>query len=223
VAGEKYITALTQAAGTTPLILPSLAEPVDPNDFLDAIDGLLITGSPSNVAPHLYGSVLAAQDTLLDPQRDLNALPLIRAALERGTPMLAICRGLQEMNVALGGTLFQRIDAVPGRMDHLGSKDRSLDEKYGKAHDVTLTQGGVLARITGEATISVNSIHNQGIDKLGDGLAVEAVAPDGQIEAVAVENTDRFALGVQWHPEWQVMEDEPSRKIFEVFGASMRP
>ena len=222
VAGEKYITAVVMAAGAIPMILPSLPAPIDPEEFLNAVDGLLITGSPSNVAPKLYGGPPAREGTLMDPQRDLNTLPLIRAALERATPLLAICRGYQELNVALGGTLFQHVHEQPGRMDHLGPEDRPLAEKYGEAHTVSLAEGGVLARLTGEAEITVNSIHSQGIDRPGKGLTVEAVAPDGQIEAVSVEDAPRFALGVQWHPEWDVMADAPSRRIFEAFGAALR-
>lgn len=222
IAGEKYIAAVAVAADATPMILPSLLAPVDPGAFLDAIDGLLITGSPSNVEPSQYGGEAPRDITLLDPQRDHNTLPLIRAAIERGTPMLAICRGCQELNVAMGGTLFQHTNEEPGRMDHLGSTDRPLAEKYGRAHTVSLAPDGLLATITGEASIMVNSIHNQGIDRPGERLSIEATAQDGQIEAVSVNDSPRFALGVQWHPEWEVMGDEPSRKIFAAFGAALR-
>lgn len=222
VAGEKYINAVTVAAGATPMILPSLSEPLEPGAFLDAVDGLLITGSPSNVAPDLYGGSPARDATLLDPQRDLNTLPLIRAAIERGTPLLAICRGCQELNVAMGGTLLQHIDEEPGRFDHLGSQDRPLAEKYGAAHSVALMPDGLLAGITGETEITVNSIHNQGIDRPGDSLRIEATAPDGQVEAVSTDSASDFTLGVQWHPEWEVMADEPSRRIFAAFGEALR-
>ena len=220
--GEKYIAALREGSDALPLLIPSFENPLDPNDILDGVAGLLFTGSPSNVEPALYGGASPREGTLLDTYRDALTLPLLKAAIARGTPVLAICRGFQELNVALGGTLHQQVHEVPGRQDHREDEAADLDTQYGPSHDIAVTPGGLLARITGEKNFRVNSLHSQGIDHLAPGLVAEAVAPDGQIEAVTTSSAHGFVLGVQWHPEWRWSENAQSRAIFAAFGAALR-
>ena len=216
--GEKYARAVLDAAGAAPLLIPSLADELGFDELLQRLDGLLFTGSPSNVEPHLYEGAPSAPGTLHDPARDATTLPLIRKAVRAGVPVFGICRGFQEMNVAFGGTLHQRLHEVPGHLDHRDDETQPLEVQYGPAHDVTLEPGGVLRALALSDTIQVNSLHNQGIDRLGAELAVEARAPDGVIEAFRVRDAQRFALAVQWHPEWKVMSNPFSRALFAAFG-----
>ena len=220
--GEKYIRAVAEGAGALPFMLPPLADWYDSEDLLARLDGLFITGSPSNVEPDRYGGVAAREGTLHDPARDATTLPLIRAALASGVPILAVCRGIQELNVALGGSLHQNVQEVPGRFDHRADKSATIDEQYGPAHDVALVPGGALANLFEAERIRVGSLHSQGIDRLGDGLSVEARADDGQIEAVRVDGAAAFAIAVQWHPEWQFRDNEQSRRLFAAFGDACR-
>jgi putative glutamine amidotransferase len=218
--GEKYIVAVRDGANAIPLLIPVLERPIEIAEILDTVDGILLTGSPSNVAPKIYGGPAPREGVLQDARRDATTLPLIRAIIDHGTPLLAVCRGFQELNVAYGGTLHQHIEEVPGRMDHREDKTAPLDVQYAPIHDVALS--GTLERIAGARTIKVNSLHGQGIDRLGAGLAVEATAPDGQIEGVRVEAAKSFALGVQWHPEWRFWENDFSKALFKAFGEAMR-
>ncbi|OMG74758.1 gamma-glutamyl-gamma-aminobutyrate hydrolase family protein [Burkholderia ubonensis] len=222
-AGEKYLAALVDGAGVLAFVLPALGmrQPVDA--LVAAVDGLLFTGSHSNVEPHHYGGPASAPGTLHDPARDATALPLMRAAIDAGVPVLAICRGMQEMNVAYGGTLHPRLHATAGFADHRETPSDPLDAQYGPAHVVRFAPGGLLQRIArGACEATVNSLHGQGIARVGAGLAVEASAPDGLIEAVSVRGARAFALGVQWHPEWRFAEQPLSRDIFAAFGAACR-
>jgi putative glutamine amidotransferase len=220
--GEKYARAVLDAAGAAPLLIPSLADELGLDELLQRLDGLLFTGSPSNVEPHLYEGAPSAPGTLHDPARDATTLPLIRKAVRAGVPVFGICRGFQEMNVAFGGTLHQRLHEVPGHLDHRDDETQPLEVQYGPAHDVTLEPGGVLRALAVSDRIEVNSLHNQGIDRLGAELAVEARAPDGVIEAFRVRDAQRFALAVQWHPEWKVMSNPFSRALFAAFGQASR-
>lgn len=223
VTGEKYIAAAVDGAGALALVLPALGERQAAADVLDAVDGLLFTGSYSNVEPHRYGGAPSEPGTLHDAYRDATTLPLMRAAIEAGVPVLAICRGFQEMNVVYGGTLHQQVHAVEGFDDHRENKADALDEQYGPAHAVRLAEGGLLQRfLDGAGEARVNSLHGQGIDALGTGLVAEAYAPDGLVEAVSVANARTFALGVQWHPEWKHAEDALSTAIFRAFGEACR-
>lgn len=222
VAGEKYLAAVTGAAGCVPMILPVLPDPVAWADYADRIDAVLMTGALSNVDPGHYGGPKARPGTLADPQRDGTALPLIRSALADAVPLLAICRGFQELNVAMGGTLHAHLAEVPGRFDHRERDDDPLDVQYGPAHAVDLVPDGALCRMFGAKRIMVNSLHGQGIDRLASGLVVEGVAEDGTIEAVAVRDAPAFAFGVQWHPEWKPHETAHHRQLFEAFGAAAR-
>lgn len=219
--GEKYITAVSVASNCLPLVVPALGRGIDLEAVLDAVDGLMLTGSASNVEPGHYGGPRLS-DTLHDPHRDATTLPLISRAVERGIPVLAICRGCQEMNVAFGGSLHQKVHEVPGFDDHREDKTEPLEIQYGPAHRVTLAAGGILESLAGARAVEVNSVHGQGIDRLGNDLVVEATAPDGLVEAFRVDGARSFALAVQWHPEWRVMENEFSRALFAAFGDACR-
>ena len=217
---ERYPNAVVDAAGGLPLMIPALGPKIDLSALLDGLDGLMLTGSPSNVEPDHYGGSPSREGTLHDPDRDATTLPLIREAVRRDLPILAICRGIQELNVALGGTLHQHISDMPDRFNHprrRGPMMRPDSERYGPAHPVSLSAGGVLAGIAGASEIMVNSLHGQGIDEPAQGLVVEAVAPDGQIEAVSLPGA-RFVVGVQWHPEYKPLEHAFSRALFSAFA-----
>lgn len=187
------------------------------------MDGVLLTGSYSNIEPHHYSGAASEEGTLHDPQRDATTLPLIRAAVGRGVPLLGICRGFQEMNVAFGGSLHQAVHQVDGRMDHREPDYEGMEAQYASAHRVQLAPGGMLSAILGGvAEIAVNSLHAQGVDRLGKGLVVEARAPDGLVEAFRVEGAAGFAVAVQWHPEWRVSENPQSMALFKAFGDACR-
>lgn len=222
VQGEKYLTAIVDAAGAYPVGIPCLGGDFEVGQILDLVDGLLLTGSPSNVEPRHYQGGQSRPGTLHDPARDLAALALIPAAVKAGVPLFAICRGFQEMNVAFGGTLHQEVHQVPGFATHREDKGQPVEVQYAPAHPVRFAPEGLLARITGRAEAVVNSVHSQGIERLGEGLAVEATAPDGLIEAIGVAGAPGFALGVQWHPEWRVRENDLSLAIFHAFGDACR-
>ena len=217
-AGDKYVTAVAHAAGGLPWVIPALGAFYDLADLVARLDGLLVTGSRSNVEPHLYGGALERPESPNDPARDATTLPLIREALAQGLPIFAICRGLQELNVALGGTLHQQVHLVAGKLDHRMVPDAAYEEAYGPRHAVAIAPGGLLHRLLGTTEVQVNSLHWQAIDRLADGLAVEAVAPDGVIEAVSLPGARGFALGVQWHPEYRATENPVSMALFEAFA-----
>ncbi len=220
--GEKYIRAVMEAAGAIPFLIPSVGDELDLDEILAHVDGVLFTGSPSNVEPHRYRGPASAPGTLHDPDRDATTLPLIPRAVASGVPVLGICRGFQEMNVAFGGTLHQRVHEVAGLMDHRDDESLPLEEQYGPAHEVILEPGGLLRGLAGTDRVRVNSLHSQGVEQLGSDLAVEARAPDGLIEAFRVSGAPRFAVAVQWHPEWKVMSNDFSRALFAAFGAASR-
>jgi putative glutamine amidotransferase len=220
--GEKYAHAVLEAADALPLLIPSFGEELRLDDLVRRLDGILFTGSPSNVEPRHYDGTPSDPDTLHDPERDATTLPLIRKAVQAGIPVLGVCRGFQEMNVAFGGTLHQKVHEVPGYDDHRDDTSLPLDVQYGPAHDVILEPGGLLRAMAGSDRVRVNSLHSQGIDQLAPGLVVEARATDGLIEAFHVRNAPRFAVAVQWHPEWKVMTNPFSRALFAAFGAASR-
>lgn len=221
-AGDKYVVAVSHGAAAIPIVVPSLGAWYDAADLLDRVDGLLFTGSPSNVEPHLYRGPPSIAGTDHDPRRDATTLPLIRAAIDAGVPLLAICRGIQELNAALGGTLHQRIQEVPGKLDHRERPKRAVAERYAPVHPVSLVPRGFFARLSGATELRVNSLHAQGIDRLADRLRVDATAPDGIVEAVVVKDAPAFAVGVQWHPEWRFWENDVSRALFQTFGDACR-
>ena len=219
--GEKYVRAVVDGAGCLPLLVPTL-DPVLPlRDVLAGLDGLLLTGAVSNIEPHHYSDESSYEGNLLDPRRDATNLPLIPLAIEMGVPVLAICRGFQEVNVAFGGTLYQKVHEQPGFMDHRENKDDPLDVQYGPAHDIALVPGGLLAGLAGDTRATVNSLHGQGVRRLGEGLVVEAQAPDGLVEAFRHDGP-AFMLAVQWHPEWKVRENAFYLATFRAFGDACR-
>ena len=218
VAGKKYIDAV-RLAGGQPLVVPSL-EAGEMDALLDLADGILLTGSPANVHPRHFGEDVHDSSLPLDPDRDDWTLPLIPRALARGIPLFAICRGFQETNVALGGSLHQAVQEVPGHDDHRGPDDAPAEAVYALAHPVNVLPGGTLAGIVGTDRIDVNSVHGQGVNRLAQGLRVEARAPDGLVEAFSLPDAKAFNLCVQWHPEWQATNNPVSVKLFRAFGAA---
>jgi putative glutamine amidotransferase len=223
VVGDKYLRAVIEGAAATAVIVPALGAAQPSAELVAAFDGLLFTGSASNIEPHWYRGALGESNVLHDPARDATTLPLMRAAIDAGVPVLAICRGFQEMNVAYGGTLHQRVHEVDGRNDHRENKADPLELQYGPAHRIELVEGGLLHTLLGDRTpILVNSLHTQGIDALAPGLVVEAFAQDGLIEAIRPAGARMFALGVQWHPEWKRADAPLSSAIFSAFGAACR-
>ena len=219
--GEKYITGVGLGAGGLPLLIPALGDAFDHRDLVRRLDGLLVTGSPSNVAVDLYGGPPDRADSPQDPKRDATTLPLIRAAVEDGLPLFCICRGIQELNVAFGGTLHTRVHEQPDTFDHRAPAG-DVDFRYGPRHPVDLAPDGEIARLVGSRQIEVNSLHWEAIDRLADRLVIEGRAPDGVVEAVRVRDARSFALGVQWHPEWKVLQNPVSVALFRAFGDAAR-
>ena len=218
---EKYIAAALDGVGGLPLLVPAIGARLAAEAAVARIDGLLVPGSPTDIEPHHYGGPPLAPERKLDPQRDATSLPLLRAAVRADLPVLAICRGIQELNVALGGSLHPRLHEMPGRLDHRAPKG-AVEIRYAHAaHPVSFAPGGYFAQLGGVATLVVNSLHHQGIDRLAAGLVVEATAPDGQIEAVRQPQA-RFVVGVQWHPEHRHAEEAFSRALFLAFGDACR-
>ncbi len=213
----RYAAAVEGGVGALPIMIPPSGEAQ--SAILDRLDGLLLPGSPTNVHPDHYAGGDSLTPEMHDPARDATTLPLIRAAIARGLPLLAICRGIQELNVALGGSLHQTVHALPDRLDHRGGEG-PIERRYGPKHVIRLT--GQLRRILGTADIQVNSLHGQAIDRLAPGMTVEALAPDGTIEAVRVAGAPGFAFGVQWHPEWNYRDDPSSLALFRAFGEACR-
>jgi len=220
--GEKYIASVRDGAEAVPLLIPVLERPLAAADVLASVDGFLFTGSPSNVSPLRYGGAEPREGVLLDEKRDSTALPLLTAAIEAGSPVLCLCRGFQELNVACGGSLLQHVHEVEGRLDHREDKDADLDFQYGPAHGVRVTEGGLLSQLVGLKSFDVNSLHAQGIDRLAPPLHADAIAPDGTIEAVSMPGAKGFVLGLQWHPEWRWRDSPVSRAILAAFGSALR-
>jgi len=220
IVGKKYIDAV-RLAGCQPLAVPSAS--LDELDaLLDLADGLLLTGSPSNVHPSHFDEGVHDPALPLDTERDAWTLPLIPKALARGVPLLAICRGSQETNVALGGSLHQAVQEVPGYKDHRADDNAAVEVQYGPAHGVTVEPGGVLSRVLDRSRFEVNSLHAQAVKRLASGLIVEARSPDGVIEAFSRPDAPGFNLCVQWHPEWQAADNPVSKQILSAFGAACR-
>ncbi|HSH89773.1 MAG TPA: gamma-glutamyl-gamma-aminobutyrate hydrolase family protein [Ramlibacter sp.] len=215
VLADRYAAAIT-ALGLQPVLFP-MAGAADVVDLLSAVDGVLLTGSPSNVEASHFGAVPLATD-LLDPRRDALTMNLVRTAIDAGTPLFGVCRGLQEMNVALGGSLHQQVHTEPGLMDHREPEDEDLEVQFATRHAVHLAPDSAFAQWAGGTTVLVNSLHGQGIKRLGEGLVAEAHAPDGLIEGVRVQRAKSFAFGVQWHPEWRHETNPFYAKTLEAFA-----
>ena len=220
--GEKYVRALVDANVGMPILIPSLDPPLALEALLGQLDGILLTGSVSNIEPHHYSDEPSYAGNFHDPQRDATTLSLVQVAVRMRIPLLAVCRGFQEVNVAFGGTLLQKVHETAGLSDHREDLTAPLDVQYGPAHVLKLTPGGLLAQIAGTDKVTVNSLHGQGMRTLGRNLVVEATAPDGLIEAVRLNSPDTWLLAVQWHPEWRVKENPFYLGIFEQFAAAAR-
>lgn len=220
--GEKYITAVVGGADCLAVVIPALGDAQSFDDLLDMFDGFLFTGSVSMVDPQHYAGPALPAGQQLDTARDQTAMPLMKAAIARGIPVFAICRGFQEMNVVFGGSLLQKVHETPGMMDHREDSSATLEVQYGPAHPLHFTEGGLIHRTSGLTEYQVNSIHNQGVDRLGDGLQAEAKAPDGLVESFSVKDAKAFALAVQWHPEWQYASNPLSSSLFKAFGDDCR-
>ncbi len=215
---EKYLKALDQVADVMPILIPSVYDIFDTEELFSHIDGLLLPGSVSNIEPHNYDDVPVDSSDHRDSYRDNTALKIIRDAIEFNTPVLGICRGFQEINVALGGALHQRVADESDLMDHRAPENKELFEQFDLAHEVTLTKDGLLNKTIGKDKITVNSLHIQGVKKLGNQLKVEATASDGLIEAFTLERDNKWVLGVQWHPEWETEKMSCYTSILKLFG-----
>ena len=217
----QYLEAASKVADVAPLIVPSLGRDADIQSILAVVDGVLITGAKSNVNPARYGEAATTDHEPFDFARDETSFFLIHAAIRLGLPLLAICRGIQELNVALGGTLSPALQKIPGKLDHRANDKSDSDKKFAIRQPVHVSENTSLAEIVGTGEIMVNSVHQQGINKLAPRLVAEAIAADGTIEAVSVKDAKDFALGVQWHPEYWATSDIPSNKIFKAFGEAV--
>ncbi len=221
VVGEKYLQALVEGARVIPLAIPSLGSALESDHLVRRLDGLLLTGSPSNIEPHHYGEPGAEVGDLLDPDRDATVFHLIDDVLRHGTPLLAICRGFQELNVAMGGTLHRNLEQA-GFAGHKENPDEPVEVQYGPSHEVSFVPQGMLYHLAGGPTATVNSLHGQGVRTLGADLTPLAYAPDGLVEAFHIKHVPGFNLAVQWHPEWRTKDNPLSLAIFEAFGDACR-
>ncbi|MCB5409273.1 gamma-glutamyl-gamma-aminobutyrate hydrolase family protein [Pseudogemmobacter sp. CC-YST710] len=218
--GDINTAAVAQVAGCLPLIIPADPRLVQVAELLDLCDGFLLTGGRPNVHPSEYGEDETPAHGAFDRGRDAVTLPLIRACVERGQPVFGICRGFQEVNVAMGGSLWPEIRDLPGRMNHRMPPDGTMDEKFALRHKVSFTEGGVFHRLMGSSEVMTNTLHGQGINRAGARIMIDGRAPDQTPEAIYVEGAPGFTLSVQWHPEWRAGEDPVSRRLFEAFGRS---
>jgi putative glutamine amidotransferase len=219
--GTMNSQAVAEVAGCLPVIIPSDPRYVSVADLLDLCDGFLLTGGRPNVHPQEYGEEETEAHGCFDRSRDAITLPLVRACVERGQPFLGICRGFQEVNVAMGGTLHPEIRDLPGRMNHRMPPDGTLEEKFALRHTVRFRPGGVFHRLVGVEEVMTNSLHGQGINRPGPRIVVDGTAPDGTAEALHVRDAPGFTLSVQWHPEWNATDDPVSRPLFTAFGAAV--
>jgi len=220
---DKYLRSVVDGAGAVPISIPALGDLLDHGRIADSLDGLLLPGGRANIEPHHYGGPPFPDDEHIDPGRDATVLPLVRACVDKGVPVFGICRGIQELNVALGGSLHYRIHMLPGKQDHRMRRDLgTVEERFALRHLIHITPDGLLEELAGERQVMVNSLHGQGIDKPASGLEVEATSPDGVIEAVRLAGAKSFTVGVQWHAEWGFEEHKLSRRLFEAFGEAAR-
>jgi len=220
--GSMNIEAIAQVVGAVPIIIPAVPDCVDIDEVRGLCDGFLLTGGRPNVHPEEYGHEPTEAHGAFDRGRDRIALPLVRACVETGQPVLGICRGFQEFNVAMGGTLHPEIRDLPGRMNHRMPPDGTLEEKFAYRHMVQFAPGSPLTRIFGAGQVLVNSLHGQGIEEPGRRVVIEGCAPDGTAEAMTIKDAPGFAMAVQWHPEYNAAGDAVSRRLFETFGDALK-
>ncbi|TVP70577.1 MAG: gamma-glutamyl-gamma-aminobutyrate hydrolase family protein [Rhodobacteraceae bacterium] len=220
--GAMNSEAVAEVAGCLPLLIPSDPRLVSVAELVEVCDGFLLTGGRPNVHPEEYGEAETPAHGAFDRARDAISLPLVRACVERGQPFLGVCRGFQEVNVAMGGTLYPEIRDLPGRMNHRMPPDGTLDEKFALRHKVSFREGGVFHRLMGAREVLTNTLHGQGVKTAGARIVIDGHAPDGTPEALYVEAARGFTLSVQWHPEWQAAHDPVSRPLFEAFGEAAR-
>lgn len=220
--GDKYVRAVAEVARCTPVMIPSMIDALHLDQLLDHFDGIVMTGAVSNVHPPHYGEEPTADHEPYDHARDATTLQLIRRVIERGIPLFCICRGFQELNVVMGGTLETELQRGEGRLDHRAPKSDDTDVRYGPKHAIAITPGGMLEKMLGKRETMINSIHRQGIKRLAPGLMAEATAPDGVVEAVSVKGAKAFAFGTQWHPEYKAAGNPDSVKLFSAYGDAVR-
>lgn len=221
-AGRMNCEAVAEVSGAVPFIVPADPELVDVADLLELCDGFLFTGGRPNVHPEEYGEAETEAHGAFDRARDAVVLPLIRACVERGQPVLGVCRGFQEVNVAMGGSLYPEIRDLPGRSNHRMPPDGTLEEKFELRHAVTFTEGGPFHRLMGACEVMTNTLHGQGIKEPGERVVIDGLAPDGTPEAIYIKDAPGFCLSVQWHPEYRAAQDPVSRPLFEGFGAAAK-
>lgn len=220
--GERYIRAVTHGAGAVPMVVPALADEYDYADLVSRLDGLMLTGGRANVEPHHYGGPPFPADEIRDPPRDNTVLPLIRECVRQGVPVFGSCRGVQEINVAMGGTLHYRVHLLPGKMDHRMPREGDVEHRFSLRHPVVMAKDGMFADIAGTREVRVNSLHGQACDTVAPGFEVEAVSPDGVIEGIRYTATDTFCVGVQWHAEWRFEDHRLSAGLLQEFGNAAR-
>jgi putative glutamine amidotransferase len=220
--GDKYVQALAEVSRVLPVMIPSMIDVLNLDSLLNHFDGILMTGAVSNVHPPHYGEDPSADHEPYDHNRDGTTLKLIRAVVDRGIPLFCICRGFQELNVVMGGSLETELQRGEGRLDHRAPQSDDNDVRYAPRHAINITKGSMLEHILGKSQTMVNTIHRQGVKSLGNGLNVEATAPDGVIEAVSVKGAKAFAFGTQWHPEYKAAQNPDSVKLFNAFGDAVR-
>ena len=220
--GTMNCDAVAEVAGCMPMLIPTDPRFVSVGELLEAFDGFVLTGGRPNVHPEEYGEAETEAYGSFDRARDAITLPLVQACVERGQPVFGICRGFQEVNVAMGGTLYPEIRDLPGRSNHRMPPDGTLEEKFELRHSVTLRDGGVFHHVFGATQVMTNTLHGQGIKRAGARIVIDGTAPDGTPEAIYVRDAPGFTLAVQWHPEWNARGDPVSRALFESFGVAVR-
>lgn len=222
VVKHQYIRPLVEVSDCIPLLIPAIGTDFNIHDLAGKIDGILLTGSPSHVSPACYGAEREFEDSYLDTHRDDMTIPMIKEALDMDLPIFAICRGFQELNITLGGTLHQYVHKLDDKLNHRAHPDIPFKDVFTyMSHDVTIEDGGMFEKISLPKTFKVNTIHTQGIDKLGNGLRIEARAEDGLIEGISLPDK-KFVIGTQWHPEGDFWQNPPDKKLFESFGNALR-
>jgi len=219
--GYQYLRAVREEVGATVFTIPGLPDTDNAIELMSAVDGVLLTGSFSNIHPSAYGETVATTEGFYDEQRDAVSLPMIRAAIDAGVPIFGICRGLQELNVALGGTLHQMLHEAPGKYDHRPDESLPLEEQFEAAHEIEILPGGVLASLIPDRRVFVNTAHMQGVNRVADALRVEALSNDGAVEALSVKGARSFAVGVQFHPEWGTADNSLYAALFAAFRAAV--